>query len=159
MREIKYRGKERITGIWRKSDGPDVSTSEATGEWREGNLEQLWSGDGTLLVARITGNNTCGDAVTAHEVWPETVGQRTGKHDQEGREIWEGDLVEEESLGLCAIEWTEEGGFIAMPVEHPENWVWLGGTICGEPTTDRMRVIGNKWDNAGRLRQGKEAEA
>lgn len=71
MREIKFRGKDIITGEWR---------------YGEFTPEKMWP---TKLVDCVGEYHS----EPAQNVRPETVGQYTGLKDKNGREIYEGDIL------------------------------------------------------------------
>jgi uncharacterized phage protein (TIGR01671 family) len=72
MREIKFRGK--------RLDGKG---------WAFGHLVKMW-GEWHII--------DCDDKNTAYPVDPATVGQYTEQKDKNGKNIWEGDIVEWENL-------------------------------------------------------------
>lgn len=133
-RTIKFRGK----GI-------------ANNEWYYGDLIQVESGrvhyfiiqDYEIQEQKIE-LNTC----ASPEVNPETVGQYTGLHDKNGKEIYEGDIV------YCQTKFGKakstikflDGKFVAYwdsALTHMKN----GHQISCYDINKKFEVIGNIYDN------------
>jgi len=140
MRVIKFRGKD------------------ANGEWKEGSLitDKYQRSDGKQFdVAFIVSGLPCvelpDDMWTAkmQRVNPTTVGQFTGLHDKNGKEIYEGDIVSIEAIKSRinkVVEW------------NSERACWDAG---GENRIDLYafcycEVIGNIYDNSELLEGGEE---
>ena len=109
MREIKFRGKLKTTG-----------------EWVYGDLVRLQDGENTITAIYYKG-----------EVEPKSVGQYTGFTDKNGKEIYEGDILENYDQALVTFRdgtWKLE---------------WLTGYTASdlnEGFDETMEVVGNAAD-------------
>ena len=113
MRAIKFRAKIK--------DGD---------EWKYGGGVQL-IGSYALMLSDDGGRGI------VHLVQPDTVGQFTGLHDKNGKEIYEGDIVQYPSRLY---------GFIEAPIHFMEH-SWLCGSVQLWEIEDReINVIGNIYE-------------
>jgi len=129
MREIKFRGKRLDNG-----------------EWVYGFLIQYENG---WFIC-----NFIGDAYQ-YEVDPSTVGQFTGLKDKNGKEIYEGDVVRIDDLGIGIVDY-EEGRFAMRRRE--ERFCWpVYCRIDHSPFVPE--VIGNIYENPELLGEHRKGDS
>ena len=129
LRVIKFRGKRL-----------------ANSKWSFGSLLVWTNGECTILEKSDSSN-----AMWKREIDPSTVGQFTGLHDADGREIYEGDIVRLERDGLlyAVIFW--EGMFYAS-VEACNRGIYGGFPLHSFTRDSVCRIVGNVHDDPGLLK-------
>lgn len=135
MREIKFRGKS------------------LDGKWLFGYIYRYVNRDGIDTVAIIEIQNNGFDAtLNLHKISHNTVGQFTGLHDKNGKEIYEGDIIRSfDSKGEPIIHYIqyddEEAGFVAV-LKGSAKGDFGYGRCCQQWITEcEKEVIGNIHDN------------
>lgn len=145
-REIKFRGKDKKIGEWFYGNLFDKDTSGRT--------------------------HICTTKKGCLDIDPDTVGQFTGLKDKNGKEIYEGDIVEwlffytvcssngangdREELLIGVVEW-RQGGFVFRVLENDfENAGWYSISDLNTETQTDVEVIGNIYDNPELLKGGEE---
>lgn len=140
MRKIKFRGKPTQNNTSYFDDD----------DWVYGSL--TIQKDKYYIVLEVIKNIKRDDyAVYMIEVIPETIGQYTGLKDKNGKEIYEGDIVQavfedEEEAEIKGIVVYAEAGAYMVIVNNGDEWD-LG-------YLDKIEKIGNKWDNPKLLEKG-----
>lgn len=126
-REVKFRGKD----------------IENENQWRCGSLIQYPNGDCVIVEFDKDGNEL------SYDVDPDTVGQFTGLHDCNGKEIYEGDIVAETSNIIGSIFLSARYGVSIQ--KNSTTWSLINFCVdsdfdCG--TLSDIEVIGNIHDNS-----------
>lgn len=106
------------------------------GEWVYGGYYKHFNGQVGILGGDKTENNI----TIMDEVIPETVGQFTGLHDKNGKEIYEGDIIQGKH-DLILIKWAKTG-FIPY-----RNKNFFFSKVTNWASAENGEVIGNIYDN------------
>ena len=146
MREIKFRAKDYQTNKW-------VYGFLFMGKGDDNRDYAFILQDKGLKVGTATEGNaiefTCDEA---HLVDIETICQYTGLKDKNGKEIYEGDVLE-----IAALDFLDkaknkknfivkyENGFICHIVKEPHCWMHL--KTAYEKSSYKLKKIGNIYDN------------
>jgi len=136
VREIKFRGK-RID----------------TGEWVHGYyvLDEFSGQNGKHGIAFT--NDPCGFQVV--EVIPKTVGQFTNLRDENGREIYEGDILQNSTGRRWVVDWRCDEKYCGWDLRIINSDM---PHCIGETYTD-FNVIGNIHDNPELVEDGPQSRS
>ena len=109
------------------------------GEWAYGSL--VVEEDKYYIALSINDNIKRDDYdVYMLEVIPKTIGQYTGLHDKNGKEIYEGDIGRTFKEDICVVVY-KYNGFWLKVIDKSKNYRWV---IFIE---NNIEVIGNIYDN------------
>ncbi len=132
MNEYKFRGKRVDNGQW------------VYGFYREWTMPEIWKDrayrDGINYYIDEKGTNE------SHLVIPETVGQYTGLHDKNGKEVYKGDIVIYGNK-IAVVVWDDDT--CSFKLKYKEN-LYNMWAAC--------EVIGNIHDNPELLKEGDTSE-
>lgn len=136
MREIKFRGLT-LSGVWEYGD---LEHQRSKDKW----IIHTYREDGSYY--------------RCFDVRPETVGQYTGLNDKDGKEIYEGDIMEVTALDFIDKAKNKknfvvkyENGFICHIINEPNCWMHLKAAY--EKVSYSLKVIGNAIDNPELLQE------
>lgn len=121
-----------------------------TEEWVFGNYVQLRDERGGLelnVVSREAESDGRGGFTNIwSEVMPETVGQFTGLHDINGKEVYEGDIVR---YRLTDERYKKNPRFANLPIHYDEGHArFEAGNIYWDALRPgKIEVVGNIYDN------------
>lgn len=134
MRTIKFRGKD------------------FAGAWWYGYLSSC-DGNAVILPLKCTGASMLVDE--------DTVGQFTGLFDEDGREIYEGDIIkiveefDDENIYTRIGVVCFEEGIYELQDENGKHFAYLGWLMHNDDIT-KLEVIGNIHDNKQLLKGGEK---
>lgn len=148
MRTIKFRGK-------------CAKGSRYAGEWAYGSCVQCEKSDDVLITAAINDRCSC-----TYHVDPDTVGQFTGLHDKNGKEIYEGDIVSHPWKDPIFGDLVETGQFVHSTICFNNGAFVVNYRLQGEyiylqdfVRLKCLEVVGNIHDNPELIKKGGNDES
>ena len=163
MREIKFRGKRKDNGQWVFGGYHQWITRQIC-PIGDDNLEPEDIKD--VIITDSFADWNMPKSMQAVEILPETLGQYTGLKDKNGKEIYEGDIIE-------CVSWNEFFSNDGKPMEalrRKMKVVFYNGAFkmketfsCGVPShywdiicNGDVEIIGNTYDNPELLEEVRE---
>ena len=117
MREIKFRGLS-LTGYWIYGNLDN-----------QGNMVEIFNRDDGMFSKSV--------------VMPKTIGQYTGLKDKDGKEIYEGDILEFSKGSIMYVEWDDD--FKIFVLTDPR--INLKNGSIGNWYVEKTKIIGNIFEN------------
>ncbi len=154
-REIKFRGKSLKTGEWvygllhkcigkAKLKGWEMVKGKCNPVINEASIDRWW-----ILIPRMPEDYDWDlrDTFSPILVNPNTVGQFTGLYDKNGKEIYEGDIVDAWSAGSHLTNGIIKWGLCRFFIgNEPPSIIW-SLTSNSENKDELLEVVGNIHDN------------
>ena len=122
MREIKFRG------------------INMEGQWVYGYLGKDWDND-VSITTNFDSDVLCS---CEYKVFPESVGQYTGLKDKNGREIYEGDLLQHPNGVIAEIKYSDYlAAFVAVYVQNGD----IEMDFLDKEIVSKCKIVGNIYEN------------
>ena len=139
-REIKFRGKRLDNGEWVYGDLLQIAGGRVIYGSRT-DSDDIDASSSVAVMMRM-------DEVSL--VDPATIGQFTGLRDANGKEIYEGDIIQmschKHDLGI--VKWRNECSAFTIQEKGKLRWWYMMG--------GKNKVVGNIYDNSELLKGGKQ---
>ena len=122
MREIKFRG------------------MNMEGQWVYGYLGKDWDND-VSITTNFDSDVLCS---CEYKVFPESVGQYTGLKDKNGREIYEGDLLQHPNGVIAEIKYLDDlAAFVAVYVQNDN----IEMDYLDKEIISKCKIVWNRYEN------------
>ena len=146
MKEYKFRGKEIDTGKWIYGG---LFKEPAPPQCFEKTLEdKYWI---VYPNPRYMPDWNLPYEMVRTDVDKKTIGQYTGLHDKNGKEIYEGDIIQHEDITKGLVRYSEK---YAQYILVETGSVKDEFESLGDYNMEVFEVIGNEWDNPELLEEG-----
>ncbi|MDP4128281.1 MAG: YopX family protein [Bacillota bacterium] len=144
-REIKFRGKRVDGGEWVYGSLHYTEFEYTTQHFKDG-ANNHFLAIGAAPVIEVQEDNSS-ELLNDYRAIPESVGQFTGIHDKNGREIYEGDVIQGKYNGIL-IKWGRTG---FLPYRNKDGG-W--SKVTNWNSVQSGEVIGNIYENPELLKGG-----